>query len=380
MNKKQLTSKGGLKTCREKQNFVFIKCMKCATETLGTIFRRFGLVRDLNFVLPVKKRIYLGWPYLMQPNDYKAPRKRSSCPQCLSNYNILCEHAIYNRTSMRLLMPPDSVYITIIREPYSHLVSTFNYFLMSLLLNITQPNAVGEYLANYNKYESIYKSNHVSKLRTCIPDNFSLTENLMAHCLGMPLGFPSDRTSIASNTEAVVKYIEMLDEDFSLVMIMEYFHESLILLRRLMCWTFKDIIYHKVNVNKKAPSVSKRTQILQDQLYRTYSPIDYMLYDYFNRTFWKKIALQKDDFFDEVRNFEKVHKVIDEFCASFMGNFESNNTLFVPSTHWNAEFNFTAFECNMLSHYLLWPLHNRYERQMKVLYPTVKPNQIRDYC
>ena len=370
------------KQCREKVNFVFIKCMKCATETLETIFRRFGYVRDLNFVLPIEKRIYLGWPYLMEPDDYKPPRKLPWCSQCPANYNILCEHAIYNRTSMRLLMPSDTIYITIIREPYSRLVSTFNYFLMKQFLNITQLDALSEYINNYRKYESIYKSAKLSKKRNCIPDNFSLSENLMAHCLGMPLGFPSGRKSIASDPEAITKYIKLLDKDFSLVMIVEYFHESLILLRRLMCWTFKDIIYLKVNMRypQELQKGNPKMQKQQEQLYRKYSPVDYMLYDYFNQTFWEKVALQNDGFFDEVRQFKQVHKEVVEFCASFKYNFASTTTLLVPSTHWNAEFNFTTYDCGLISHYLLWSLHDRYEKQMKGLHQKKKIKPTRTHC
>jgi hypothetical protein len=45
--------------------------MKCATETMGTIIRRFGYKRALNFVLSVKNNIYLGWPYIMMKTDHR---------------------------------------------------------------------------------------------------------------------------------------------------------------------------------------------------------------------------------------------------------------------------------------------------------------------
>lgn len=377
-----LASKGGLKTCREKQNFVFIKCMKCATETLETILRRFGLTRNLNFVLPIEKRLYLGWPYPIEPGDYKPPRKSPLCPQCRTGYNILTEHAIYNRTFMRHLMPSDTVFITIIREPYKHLISTFRYFKLQKLLNITQPDAVGEYLTNYRMYESIYKSSAISEKRYCIPNNFSLTENLLSHCLGMPLGFPNGRISIGADPEAIVEYIKMLDQDFSLVMLVEYFHESLILLRRMMCWTFKDIIYMKVNVGRKntLPKTSREIQKWQDQLYWTYSSVDYVLYEYFNRTFWEKIARQRDGFFEEVKHFKNVHKDVTEFCYSFKMNFRSNQTLFVPSSRWDAGFNFTTFDCNFLSHYLLSYLHEQYYEHMKGFYKDTKTKSSRTFC
>jgi hypothetical protein len=77
--------------------------MKCATETMGTIIRRFGYKRALNFVLPVKNNIYLGWPYIMMKTDYRP----SKWP-----YNIIFEHSVYNYTIMTSLMPNNTVYLT----------------------------------------------------------------------------------------------------------------------------------------------------------------------------------------------------------------------------------------------------------------------------
>lgn len=124
-------------SCTEKTNFVFIKCMKCATETMGTIIRRFGLVRNLNFVVPVKNNIYLGWPFVIEETDYR-PSKKS--------FNILMEHAIYNSTKMEKMMPNNTVYITIIREPWRRLTSSFWYF--SLGYTVEPPVNFSEYIQN----------------------------------------------------------------------------------------------------------------------------------------------------------------------------------------------------------------------------------------
>ncbi|PVD26249.1 hypothetical protein C0Q70_13919 [Pomacea canaliculata] len=109
----------GARTCRPRSNFVFIKCMKCASETMASVLRRYTYRRNLSAVLPVGKRLYLGWPYTMTSDDFRPSRR---------GYNALIEHAIYNSSSMRALMPPDTVFITMIREPFQHFVSVLNYF------------------------------------------------------------------------------------------------------------------------------------------------------------------------------------------------------------------------------------------------------------
>ena len=43
--------------------------------------------------------------------------------------------------------------------------------------------------------------------------------------------------------EAVRSQIYSIDSEFDLVMIAEYFDESLILLKNLMCWTTEDIAF-----------------------------------------------------------------------------------------------------------------------------------------
>jgi hypothetical protein len=96
---------------------------------MGTIIRRFGYKRVLNFVLPVKNNIYLGWPYIMTKTDYRP----SKWP-----YNIIFEHSVYNCTIMTSLMPNNTVYLTSIREPWRRLVSSYQY--------------ISEQLANYLKY------------------------------------------------------------------------------------------------------------------------------------------------------------------------------------------------------------------------------------
>ncbi len=60
-----------VRNCSEKTKFVYVKMIKCASETLASVFRRFGLNRKLNLVLPVRRRIYLGWPYQITEDIYR---------------------------------------------------------------------------------------------------------------------------------------------------------------------------------------------------------------------------------------------------------------------------------------------------------------------
>jgi len=50
------------------------------------------------------------------------------------------------------------------------------------------------------------------------------------------------------NFTAVKEYIAFLEGEFDLVMIMEYFEESMVLMKRLLSWEFEDFFHIKSNV------------------------------------------------------------------------------------------------------------------------------------
>ena len=55
------------------------------------------------------------------------------------------------------------------------------------------------------------------------------------------------KSEFMPNKTDVMKYIKELDKQFDLVLIAEYFDESLILLDELLCWPYKDLTYLKQN-------------------------------------------------------------------------------------------------------------------------------------
>lgn len=351
------------KVCREQRHFVFIKPMKCATQTVVQILRRFGYIRELNFVLPRKENIYFGWPYIIKEDDYR-PSDRP--------FNALVEHAVYNKKAMSNIMPNNTVYITILREPWSHFKSSFNYFNVAEIAKITGSNKLSEYIENIDIYEPFYKSGEAAAKRYCIPDGFSVTKNLLSHCLGMPIGFPPGRKNITSNVNAVKDYIKSLDKSFLLVMIMEYFHESLVLLKRLMCWSFKDIVYHSENFGNYTEKDTKYPEKYVT-FYKDWSKLDYTLYDYFNKTLWRKIrSLGMQDFMKEVKEFTKVQEKITNFCAASPS---VKHTLVIRDSRYTEGFIVSPDFCILLGVDLLPYLRRRFERVENKTEPEDAPKR-----
>lgn len=70
------------------------------------------------------------------------------------------------------------------------------------------------------------------------------------------------------NYTAVKNYIKFLNKEFDLVMIMDYFDESLVLLKRLLCWEIDDILYVKLNERKDNEKATRLSGSVQDNIRR----------------------------------------------------------------------------------------------------------------
>ena len=152
-------------------------------------------------------------------------------------------------------------------------------------------------------------------------------------------GFPPLQ---ARNGSAVAAFVARMAADFDLVMIAEHFVESVVLLRRQLCWTWQDVVYLRLNRNAK--KTGDDLAVVEPKLaafYRNYSNVDYALYAHFNRTFWATVAREKD-FSKEVDAIRPMLDNVAAFCASKAAK------LVVPASEWTAAFSLTPADCQRL--------------------------------
>ena len=66
-----------------------------------------------------------------------------------------------------------------------------------------------------------------------------------------------------SDSKEVMRYIQELDQQLDLVLILEYFDESLVLMKRLLCWDLEDLVYIKQKVRRESfrNTVSKSQEV-----------------------------------------------------------------------------------------------------------------------
>ncbi|XP_037544383.1 galactose-3-O-sulfotransferase 3-like [Nematolebias whitei] len=242
-------------------NIVFLKTHKTASSTLQNILFRFTENNNLKMAMPVLRcDVQFCYPQFFSSKFVQ--------PETLPA-NMITSHMRFNKTALQRLMPNDTIYITILREPASMFESLFTYYTCHSKSLRRAPNySLEAFLADPLQY---YRPNE--------------TDSMYArNTLTFDLGGNNSRPDM-TYAQAFVTEVEKV---FSLVMISEYFDESLVLLRRLLSWDLDDIVYVKLNMRTESskkilpPSLSAKI--------RTWNSIDAYLYDYFNASLWVKLS------------------------------------------------------------------------------------------
>lgn len=249
-------------SCSPKVDLMFLKTHKTASSTFLNILFRFGEKHRLKFAFPSSRNDFL-YPSLFQRSQVKDYRS-GMC------FNVICNHMRFNAPEVAKLLPADTSYITILREPAGLFESSFHYFgrVVPFTWKIPGDDKLSEFLREPQHYFD--------------PEGFNAfyLKNLLF------FDFGRDNT-LKVNDPLVEEGIQFITEHFHLVMLVEYFEESLILLKEALCWEMDDLLFFKLNA-RKGSTVSKLTPELRARALE-WNAIDWKLYQHFNQTFWKKV-------------------------------------------------------------------------------------------
>ncbi|XP_063399660.1 galactose-3-O-sulfotransferase 2-like [Mytilus trossulus] len=192
----------------------FLKVHKAGSTTAQNIFLRYGESRNLTFVLPIIRQDH--WDNVIGIES--TLNDKNILPSPLNKtFDVLCCHVLYNSEAFHKYMPNDTAYVGIVREPFNQFLSTLNYFGAPYIFEkIKALNKVLKYLQNPTQYEH------------GLPYKWSMTNNRMA----VEFGFPSNLFRQYSEDESM-EYLRKLDKEFQFVIIMEYFTESVVMMRRI---------------------------------------------------------------------------------------------------------------------------------------------------
>ena len=340
---------------KEQRNFVYLKTHKTGSETLSAIFRRFGYVRNLSFVLPVRKNLLLGWPLQLHPKWYR--------PKKTEQFNVLCEHSVLNFSIFESLMPNDTYYITSVREPFERFISAFNYFHIdkySLISNASKP--MEKFLSNPDYYDHIYKTYCERANVLCFP---SVVRNAMAFDLGFKTGYPMGTEDWTYNSQATDKWLHELDRKINFVLVTNYIDESLVLLRRKMCWSTKDIIYQSRNIR---PHKYRNHSLSRDyaNIYRQWNAVDERLYEHFLAKLKMEMSLEGDSFWREVAYFKSVQTDMLNFCSKSNGLTNATLRIAAFEEMEDQSFEITVADCSRFSSKLSQEILSFYDNQLPI--------------
>ncbi|XP_078696416.1 galactose-3-O-sulfotransferase 2-like [Branchiostoma floridae x Branchiostoma belcheri] len=314
-------------TCTSpRTTFVFIKVHKAGGTTALAIMHRLAVVRNLSTVIP-RMSVVLGHPFQLRLEDYHALKE--------GKFDVLGEHSVYNRDVMDSIMKEDVVYLAVLRRPVSQLASTFHYYGIERRYKrgSVSHNPVENFLLNpWRRMPKPYRDGRnapYSKYR-----NWQSTE------MGFPLG-------LSDNEAAIHDWVQSTGREFFFVIILEHFDESMVMLRRLMCWDVKDIIYLRPSLSRSYKYKTKPPSEKALRNHRKFSAVDYALHEYWNASLWRRISQQGLDFHEEVAAYKQMNSVAASYCE--IASKGSVPPKVFPQTKWSARFEIDQLFCKLLN-------------------------------
>ncbi|XP_072456042.1 galactosylceramide sulfotransferase-like isoform X1 [Notamacropus eugenii] len=275
-------------SCRPKTDIVFMKTHKTASSTLLNILLRFGQKHNLKFAFPS------GYNDFNYPAFFKRSLVHNYQPgEC---FNIICNHMRFSYSEVHSLVPPNATFITVLRDPAHLFESSFHYFgmVVPFTWKLTGQNKLATFLQDPNHYYN--------------PRGFNA--HYLRNLLFFDLGYDS---GLDPRSPRVQEHILEVEQRFHLVMLQEYFDESLVLLKDLLCWELEDILYFKLNA-RRASAVHQ----LKGKLYQwatDWNQLDALLYRHFNASFWRRVeAFGRERMAQEVASLRRENKRMERIC------------------------------------------------------------------
>ncbi|XP_041880582.1 galactose-3-O-sulfotransferase 2 isoform X2 [Corvus kubaryi] len=277
--------------CHAKTNVMFLKTHKTASSTVLNIMFRFAERYNLTVALPADQLFHLGYPRTFLAHFVEGFEAIGQ------NYNIMCNHLRFNPLEVKKVMAANTFYFSILRNPIPLLESSYIYYKNNVPAFRSSKN-VNEFLASPTKYY------HPADYRESI-----YARNIM----WFDFGYDNNAEDDAKYTQAVLEEIE---QNFHLILIADYFDESMILLKHALCWDLDDVIYFKLN-SRSQDTVQTLTPESEEQI-KAWCSLDWKLYLHFNQSFWRRIeeTIGLEVLEKEVGHLRTRQKELMETCLS----------------------------------------------------------------
>ncbi|XP_022077338.1 galactose-3-O-sulfotransferase 4 isoform X1 [Acanthochromis polyacanthus] len=282
-----------LGSCQPHTHIMFLKTHKTASSTVLNMLYRFGEERNLRFALPLGYQ--LGYPLPFNAHRVKGYRG----PRAIE-FHIMGNHMRFNKLEVEKVMPADTFYFSIIRDPVTLAESSFAYY-KEVAPAFRKAKGLGDFADDPRKYyDPRLRNNHYAR-------------NLLWFDFGMDHN-ANFSMALAQRGEAMIR------RTFKLILVSEYFDQSMILLRHALCWPLDAVVSFSLNARQQKPistggmsgnwvgkaaaaaaigvragrsqpKTPPNLSLTEDQRekLRQWNALDWYLYKVFNRTFWEEI-------------------------------------------------------------------------------------------
>lgn len=260
---------------QEVRHVAFLKVHKTASSTAQNVFLRFGDTRKLTFILAHTHGVSNYLNVISYVNSITADNVVPPPPG--KHFEILCCHVIYNRKSFEKVLPNDTSYIGIVREPYSRFQSAVKYFNPKHIMDIPGDHPVSVYSANPLKFE---------------PANprLSQTNNRMAVEFGFPDElFPGKAAN--GSKQKIEAYLRKINREFSFIIISELFEDSMVYMKRILGWLMKDVLFINQNKSNPRPNPRKLVTEADNKLLSNFLYLDIALYNFAMKRFEEQVQI-----------------------------------------------------------------------------------------
>ena len=269
----------------------FYQVHKAGSTTVSNLLARYALRHDLNVALPDKtpRSAFLFHCFGPFREDRVMPLAEGQ------RYNVLFNHMVYNRTALDNVMSSDTFYVAIMRQPEDRFLSSVYFF------RVLKPPRV-------NNTENDKFAQFISKTNRTRLEEIRLYNSVMFNT-GLSL-------TLQKNETAVMQHVQKLDRELDLMMVMEHFHESLVLLKRRACLSLRDIVFLKTN-SRRNYNVHKITARDVEEL-KSWQMADHVAYDHFYAKFWAEVGKEGDGFYREVAHFKEIVMLVSNVLLGHM--------------------------------------------------------------
>ena len=306
----------------------FLKVHKAASTTVQAIFLRFGWKRNLTFVLPPEFN-YFRYPNII--SLYDPPNERNMLPPPVNtSFDILCHHVLYDKEAWDKVLPLGYALIGSVRDPWELFKSMLSYMNPYYIRRMKSDDKVTTFLQDPLKFE---------------PNDtqLSFTNNRMSIEFGVNPDIIKTR-----DFKGFQEFLQKIGQEFDLVIIAEQLDESLILLKRFLNWSLKDILYTSKNVRNMTYTAKDIPRKNNLDKFKTFCAFDYLLYDFFKQKLKTQILAEGPLFSSEVRRFQEIQEHVENFCKRFPKHIPFVG---IAESEWNPEFLVGREDCDLLLKY-----------------------------